>query len=225
MIKLEDVGKVYDVGSEKFSALSHINLSIKDGEFVGILGSSGSGKSTLMHILGLLDKPSYGKVIVDGKDTSKLSDNKISQLRNEYVGFVFQQFNLINNLTVEENILLPTHYAKKKLEFDTKQRADELLEELGLTERAKFFPNKISGGQQQRAAIARALVMKPGLVLADEPTGNLDSKTGKEIMVTLASLNSKFGVTVIVVTHDQNVVSKTKRRIFIKDGKIVQKYL
>ncbi len=225
MIKLENVNKVYKIGSEPFNALSKINLSIRDKEFVGILGSSGSGKSTLMHILGLLDKPSSGKVIINGKDTSKLSDDKISQLRNEYVGFVFQQFNLINNLTVLENVLLPTHYAKSALSFDPKLRANKLIRQFGLEERTNSFPNKISGGQQQRVAIARALMMNPTLLLADEPTGNLDSRTGKEILDILSGLNRKFGVTVVVVTHDKNVAAKTNRQIFIKDGVVVQKYL
>ena len=222
MIKLEGVTKEYKLDEEVvFTALKNVSLTIKDGEFSSIIGPSGSGKSTLMHIIGLLDKPSRGKVIINGKDISKLDDDAVSTLRNEYVGFVFQQFNLINKLTVLENILLPTIYAKKKLSFKPSEKALYLLERFGMKEKAKSYPNKISGGQQQRVAIARALIMEPDLILADEPTGNLDTKTGDEIMKLLKELNKEEKISVIIVTHEPDIAAKTKRQIRIVDGKIV----
>lgn len=224
MIQFENVTKQYELGGDIIKAVDKASFKIENGEFVGILGTSGSGKSTLMHMIGLLDTPSSGKIVVGGKDISKLTDDEISKIRSEYIGFVFQQFNLINQLSVLENVLLPTIYAKKKLDFNPMQKAIDLLTRFGLYERKDFFPNKISGGQQQRVAIARALIMNPEIILADEPTGNLDSKTGTEILNLLTELNKDLGVTVILVTHDTNVAKKTKRQIFIKDGKIVKKY-
>jgi len=223
MIKFADVCKTYWLGEEKVEALKHASFDIGKGEYVGILGPSGSGKSTLMHMIGLLDKPTSGTVNLFGKDVSKLSDDQISSLRNENVGFVFQQFNLIEKFTVLENVVLPTIYAKHKLNFDPQKRGMELLEQMGIGERASFHPNKISGGQQQRAAITRALMMEPELILADEPTGNIDTKTGNEIMKLLEGFNRDMGVTVIVVTHEPDVASRTRRQIFVKDGEIVNK--
>ncbi|OGM20521.1 ABC transporter ATP-binding protein [Candidatus Woesebacteria bacterium RIFCSPHIGHO2_01_FULL_38_9] len=225
MIKLVNVCKSYFLGDEEVKAVCNINLEIKDKDYIGILGTSGSGKSTLMYLIGLLEQPTSGKVILEGKDVSKLSDTDLSKIRNKTVGFVFQQFNLINRFTVLENVLLPTKYSKRDLDFDPIKRADELLTHFGIFDRRNFFPNKISGGQQQRVAIARALIMKPKVILADEPTGNLDSKTGDEIIKLLSSLNKELGVTVIIVTHEKEIAKKTKRRIYIKDGKIVEKYL
>jgi len=223
MIKLSEIWKEYELdGDVVFTALKNINLEINDGEFVGIMGASGSGKSTLMHVIGLLDKPSRGNVFLDGRDISKLDDNETSTLRNEYVGFVFQQFNLLNKLTVLENVLLPTVYARKKLGYDSNEKAMSLLTRFGLTDKVNSYPNKISGGQQQRVAIARALVMNPRLVLADEPTGNLDSKTGEEIIKLFGELNKEEKITIAIVTHEPNIAARTKRIIKIKDGEIIK---
>lgn len=224
MLKLEKVNKIYKLADGDFYALKDINLEIKDKEYVGILGTSGSGKSTLMHVIGLLDRPSTGRVIVSGRETENMKDAELSRLRGNYIGFVFQQFNLIQKLTVLENILLPIQYSKVKLDFNPVNYAQDLLNRFGISERADFYPNKLSGGQQQRVAIARALIMKPKIVLADEPTGNLDTKTGEEILKLLSTLNKDLGVTVVIVTHDKYVAEKTKRQIFVRDGQIVDKY-
>lgn len=224
MIKLDRVNKSYFLGDTEVHAVKDVNLEIKEKEFIGILGTSGSGKSSLMHLIGLLETPTSGKITLDGRDISKLSDKELSRIRNVSVGFVFQSFNLINRFTVLENILLPTTYSKEPLTFDPVKKADDLMQKFGIYERRNFFPNKISGGQQQRVAIARALIMSPKIVLADEPTGNLDSKTGDEIIDILKNLNKQFGVTVILVTHEHDIAAKTKRQIFIKDGQIVKKY-
>jgi len=225
MIRLDNVSKTYYLGDEQVHAVDSVSLEIKDKQFVSILGSSGSGKSTLMYLVGLLERPTAGKIILDGKDISKLSDDELSKIRNRSVGFVFQSFNLISKYTVLENILLPTKYAKSKLDFNPMDRALKLCKDFGIYERRNFFPNKISGGQQQRAAIARALILSPKIILADEPTGNLDSKTGDEILSILERLNKDFGVTVILVTHEKEIARKTKRQIYIRDGRVVQKYL
>lgn len=221
MIKLEHVWKEYRLDSEiVFDALQDISLTIKDGELTSIIGPSGSGKSTLMHVIGLLDKPSRGIIHIENDDISKLDDNQISTLRNEFVGFVFQQFNLIPKLSVMENILLPIMYVRKKLDYNPEEHASYLLKRFSILEKKNTFPNKLSGGQQQRVAIARALIMKPKLILADEPTGNLDSKSGQEILSLLLELN-KEKITVVIVSHDMNIAAKTKRTIKIIDGKLV----
>lgn len=211
MIKLVNVSKTY----LDFTALKNINLSIKPGEFTAITGPSGSGKSTLMHLIGLLDMPTSGKIEIENQDVSKLNDDQLSKLRSRFVGFVFQQFNLINKLTVLENVLLPTVYNSV---FDIK--ALYLLERFGIADKANSYPNKISGGQQQRVAIARALIMNPKLILADEPTGNLDTKSGDQILDLLQELNKKDGVTVVIVTHESDVARRCKRQIIVRDGKI-----
>lgn len=222
MIKLTNIWKEYRINREEvFAALKGVHVEIAEGEFTAITGPSGSGKSTLMHIVGLLDKPTRGEMAVNGKDVLKLDDNEISTFRSEFVGFVFQQFNLINKLTVLENVMLPTIYARKKLPYDPEERAMYLLERFGIDSKAKSFPNRISGGQQQRVAIARSLIMDPLMVLADEPTGNLDTKTGNEIMKLLAELNKEEKRTIVIVTHEMDIAKKTNRIIQVRDGEVV----
>jgi len=221
MIKLTNVTKSYTLDDDVvFTALDDVSLTIQKGEFSSIIGPSGSGKSTLMHIIGLLDKPTSGSVFINEKDVSKLHDNDLSSLRNRFVGFVFQQFNLINKLTVLENILIPTIYTRTELSYNPIEKARYLLKRFGLDSKEKSYPNRISGGQQQRVAIARALIMNPNLILADEPTGNLDSKSGAEILKLLKELHENEKITVVIVTHDTGVAAKTERQIVIKDGKV-----
>lgn len=221
MITLQDIRKEYRINnSETFVALKGISMQIDNGEFVGITGPSGSGKSTLMHIIGLLDKPTSGVLQANGKDILEMDDNETSTFRSEFVGFVFQQFNLINKLTVLENVLLPTIYARHELTYDPLERGRYLLDRFGIGDKEKSYPNRISGGQQQRVAIARALIMDPSLILADEPTGNLDTKTGNEIMKLLRELNDKDKRTIAIVTHELDIAKKTKRIIKVRDGEL-----
>jgi len=225
MIKLQNVCKSYFLGEEEVRAVDKISLEIRQKEFISILGSSGSGKSTLMYLIGLLEHPTSGKIFFDKRDVSRLSDEELSKIRNQHVGFIFQQFNLINKFTVFENVLLPIRYIKSHLDFNPLERAESLLDKLGIAHRRDFFPNKISGGEQQRVAIARALMMKPKIILADEPTGNLDSKTGDEILDILEDLNKKLGVALVIVTHEKVIAERTRRKIYIHDGRVVEKYL
>ncbi len=223
MISLIDINKEYRLDHDVvFHALKHVDVEIKEGEFVAIVGPSGSGKSTLMHIIGLLDKPSSGSIRFGDKVIEKVDDDTLSTLRSETVGFVFQQFNLINKLTVLENILLPTVYSRKKLDFNPEEKAMYLIKRFGLDGKERSYPNKISGGQQQRVAIARALIMNPTFILADEPTGNLDTKTGEEIIRLLTELNEKEKITIVLVTHDPGIAARAKRTIKIRDGEVVK---
>jgi len=222
MILLENIAKKYRLDHEvEFTALQNINLKIKKGEFSAITGPSGSGKSTLMHIIGLLDQPSEGKILIEDKEISKLNDNELSTLRSEFVGFVFQQFNLINKLTVFENIMLPAIYKRKELNFDPKEKTLDLINKFNLKGKENSYPNKISGGQQQRVAIARAMIMNPKLILADEPTGNLDTKSGDDILDLLEDLNKKERLTVVIVTHEFDVAKRARTIIKLRDGQII----
>ncbi|MFA5770234.1 MAG: ABC transporter ATP-binding protein [Patescibacteria group bacterium] len=222
MIRLDKVVKSYKIDEETtFYALKESSVEIKEKEFVSIIGPSGSGKSTLMHLIGLLDKPTGGEIYIQNKKISHLNDDQISSLRNEFIGFVFQQFNLIPKLTVLENILLPTFYARKKLEYDPRQKAMAMIKRFGILGKENSYPNKISGGQQQRVAILRALIMEPKMILADEPTGNLDSKTGTEIMELLKTLNEEEKITIAIVTHEKDIAKYGNRIINVKDGKVV----
>ncbi len=225
IIKLDNVSKTYFLGDEPVKAVCHISLEIFAQEYLSIIGTSGSGKSTLMYLIGLLETPSQGKIYLNNRNISRLNDNQLSKLRNEAIGFIFQSFNLINKYTVLENVLLPTIYFRNKLDFNPLVRALDLLEKFSILNRKDFFPNKISGGEQQRVAIARALIMNPQIILADEPTGNLDTKTGKEIIKIIGSLNRDFNTTVITVTHDQSVAQQAQKLIYIKDGYLTKKYL
>jgi len=220
VIKIENVVKTYEMGEVEVHALRGVDLSISEGEFVAIVGPSGSGKSTLMHIIGLLDRPTTGVVKLQGKDVSTLSQDERAVLRNKHIGFVFQQFNLLSRTTAVDNVGLPLLYAGVKAK-DRDMRAKKALEEVGLGERLYHFSTQLSGGQQQRVAIARALINNPTLILADEPTGNLDSKSGSEIMGLLKKLNEN-GNTIVLVTHELDIARGTKRTVEIMDGKIVK---
>lgn len=225
IIKLDKVSKSYYLGDEEVKAVSDISLEIYKKEYLSILGSSGSGKSTLMYLIGLLETPTKGNIYLNNQKISTLSDLQLSRLRNETIGFIFQSFNLINKFTVLENVLLPTVYATGKLTFNPKTRALDLLDKFGLLDRKNFFPNKISGGQQQRAAIVRALMMSPKIILADEPIGNLDSKTGEDILKAIDLLNQEYDTTVITVTHDNKVANRAQKQIYLLDGRMTKKYL
>src|SRR3989344_5576982 len=225
MIELKGVSKTYFLGDTKVKAVDNVSLKIMPNEYLSILGASGSGKSTLMYLIGLLESASSGKILLNGEDISKLSDDKLSTLRNQTIGFVFQSFNLLNKLTVLENVMLPASYLKTNTNFDIKAKAMDLLKRFGLAERQNFYPNKISGGQQQRVAIARALILNPKIILADEPTGNLDSRTGPQILKLIEDLRQEFKTTIIMVTHEKNIAKRANKRIYIKDGRIVKKYL
>ncbi|ABW17708.1 ABC transporter ATP-binding protein [Alkaliphilus oremlandii] len=220
IIKIENISKVYDTGAVQVHALREVSLSIEEGDFVAIMGQSGSGKSTLMNILGCLDKPTSGIYELDGINISKTDNRDLSSIRNKKIGFVFQSFNLIPRTSALKNVELPMIYAKMGKK-ERQKRAKELLERVGLGDRLDHMPNEISGGQKQRIAIARALANKPSIILADEPTGNLDTASSEEIMNLFTELNNE-GVTVIVVTHEDNIAEYTKRTIRFRDGQIIE---
>lgn len=219
MIELLDVYKVYKTQFYEVHALNGVTMRIEKGEFVAIMGPSGSGKSTLLHLIGCLDKPSSGEVVINGIETSKLSDNELTKLRRDTIGFIFQQYNLIQTLTALENVELPMIFRGVPKE-ERRKRALELLRQVGIEEIANRKPNEMSGGQQQRVAIARAMANDPKILLCDEPTGNLDSKTGRQVMEIIKRMNEEKEVTVVLVTHDLSLADYADRIVRIKDGRI-----
>ncbi|WP_348923068.1 ABC transporter ATP-binding protein [Enterococcus rotai] len=224
MIKLEQVNKYYSLEEEQLHVLKNINFEIKEKEFVAVMGPSGSGKSTLINLIGFIDKKFEGTYLFEGKEITDFSDKELSAIRNQSVGFVFQNFSLIENNTVFENIELPLLYNGSAY-TDTKKRVQEVLEKVGLADKGNKYPKQLSGGQQQRVAIARSIVNSPRFIIADEPTGALDSKTSEDIMQLFQDLNKQEGVTIILVTHNPEMVSYCDRLIRVKDGAIVEEEL
>ncbi len=221
VVEARDLKKVYQMGEVEVQALRGVSLQINRGEVVAIVGPSGSGKSTLMNILGCLDRPTEGEYYLDGKDVAQLDDNSLATVRNRKVGFIFQSFNLLPRASAQSNVEMPMRYAAVSA-GERRQRARAALEAVGLGERMHHRPYELSGGQQQRVAIARALVNEPSIVMADEPTGNLDSRSGAEILELLMQMNAERGVTLIIVTHDPELARKTQRVITIRDGQVAQ---
>lgn len=220
MIKIENLGKIYKTGTIEVEALKEVDLEIQEKEFVSIMGPSGSGKSTFMNILGCLDRSTSGKYILDGVSVEGLNEVKLASIRNKKIGFVFQSFNLLPRTSALKNVELPMMYAGVGIK-ERKRKAMEVLEKVGLGDRVDHKPNELSGGQKQRVAIARALVNDPAILLADEPTGNLDTKSGEEIMSIFQKLNSE-GVTIILVTHEQDIAQHSKRIVLFRDGKLIE---
>lgn len=220
MIEFRDVSKIYHMGEETLRALDHVNINIDEGEFVGIIGPSGSGKSTLMNIMGCLDLADEGEYILDGLPIENYSENELAKVRNQKIGFIFQNFNLIGNLTAEENVELPLIYQKLP-QKERKIRVKEALDMVELYSRRQHKPSQLSGGQQQRVAIARAMASHPSIYLADEPTGNLDSHTSQQIMTLFHELHDQ-GHTIVIITHDENIAAQTDRQIRILDGKVTE---
>ena len=218
IINVKDIKKSYTVGTQEVNALRGINLSVEKGEFISIMGPSGSGKTTLMNIIGCLDTPSSGEYELNGSLVSKLEDDELARIRNKEIGFVFQSFNLLAKNSVLENVMLPLKYAGYE-KSEAVKKSNEVIDKVGLSDRLAHTPAELSGGQQQRVAIARALVNKPSIIFADEPTGNLDSKTGKEVMTIFKELNAS-GQTIILITHEESIANQSNRIITIKDGLI-----
>ena len=218
MIRLEDVTKIYQMGEVEVGALQGVSLEIDEGEIIAIMGPSGSGKSTLMHVIGCLDVPTAGRYVLDGQDIGAMSDNRLSEIRGRQIGFVFQTYNLLPRLTARANVEIPLVYGRGS---DRRRRALEALERVGLGDRANHKPAELSGGQQQRVGIARALVTRPRILLADEPTGNLDSQSSAEIMAILKSLNEDAGLTVILVTHELDIANHASRVVSMLDGRVI----
>ncbi len=221
LIQLENLTKIYHVGETEVRALQGVTYAVNEGEFVAILGPSGSGKSTMMNIIGCLDKPTSGRYLFEGEEVSKLDKNQLARIRNRKIGFVFQSFNLLARTTALENAELPLVYSNVPGREQAK-RALAALELVGLKDRAHHKTNQLSGGEQQRVAIARALLNNPALILADEPTGNLDTKTSEEIMVIFRKLNDEKKITIVMVTHEADIGAQAKKRIFMRDGVIVR---
>jgi putative ABC transport system ATP-binding protein len=219
ILKVENLTKTYGSGENLVNAVDDVSFSVEKGEFVAIVGASGSGKSTLLHLIGGVDRPTSGKIFVDGNDISKMNDDKLAVFRRRQVGIVYQFYNLIPILTVEENITLPCDLDGRGVD---RERLEMILDSFGLRARRKHLPNQLSGGQQQRTSIARALINNPSLVLADEPTGNLDSKSSEEVMSILKMCNQSYGQTVIMITHNLDIAKQADRIITISDGKIVE---
>ena len=217
LLKVEHLSKIYGKGQNQVKALDDVSFSVEKGEFVAIVGASGSGKSTLLHLIGGVDRPTDGKVYINDTDVFSLIDDKLAIFRRRQVGIIYQFYNLIPILNVEENIALPLELDERKVE---KKEMDEMLEHLGLTERRAHLPNELSGGQQQRTSIGRALITRPSLILADEPTGNLDTKSGNEIMELLKKSNRELNQTIIMITHNMELAKAADRIIMIEDGKI-----
>jgi len=219
MIKLEQISRIYQVGGQTIHALDHIDLDIEAGEFVAIMGRSGSGKTTLLNMLGCLDRPDAGNYFLENEKVSAMEDDELSRIRNRHMGFIFQSFHLLPRKTTLENVLLPRNYHEDGLREVDRERAMELLDRVGLGDRLEHRPNELSGGQQQRVAIARALINEPRVVLADEPTGNLDSRTSDAILDLLQELNRE-GQTIVMVTHELGIAKRASRQIFMQDGRI-----
>jgi len=219
IIELRKVSKIYSTDGVPVNALKDVNLEVNKKELIAVMGPSGSGKSTLLHIMGCLDRPTHGKVYIESKDVSNLSDNDLARIRRQKIGFVFQFFNLISNFTALKNVELPMVFSNMP---NREKRAKELLRIVGLGKRTSHYPSQLSGGETQRVAIARALANKPEVILADEPTGNLDTKSGKDILDLLVKLNKKQNLTLILVTHESYIASYAKKRIYIKDGQIIK---
>ena len=219
VISMRDITKIYHVGGEEVRALDHANMSVAEGEFVSVVGPSGSGKSTLMNIIGCLDVADSGTYVLDGQDILQYSEQQLARIRNRKIGFIFQSFNLLSKMTAEENVELPLIY--QGLHFaERKERTREALERVGLSDRSKHKPAELSGGQQQRVAVARALVTEPAVVLADEPTGNLDRKTGETVLELMLSLNREVGASLVIVTHEARIAERMGRVLRLQDGRL-----
>jgi ABC-type lipoprotein export system ATPase subunit len=222
LIELHDVWKVYTLDEVRVEALRGVSLAIEQGEFVALMGPSGSGKSTLMNMLGCLDRPTKGSYLLSGEEVVSMSPDARAHLRNRKIGFVFQNFNLLARTSAVENVELPLLYSRTTSSRKRRQLAEGLLEQVGLSDRLDHHPGQLSGGQQQRVAIARALVNEPSILMGDEPTGNLDSRTSKEVLQLFRDLNQRNGITIVLVTHDQDVARNAKRAIVLRDGQVVE---